>query len=227
MSPFLCPPGSSSKLAEGELGQIGNGRAVVGDDTLDDVVKEDNVVLPDAFTLGRGEGFFEIEAVAPVAPSGLNFIVAAPERDARMIAKTLYLLSGFLANVFLEREIAGNHGAAEHEVLPDENAELITDVVKVVGFVVAAAPVADHVHVGVLGGLEDLTMLGGSNAGRKLSKGMTSAPLPKTEMPLMTKVKLFPHSSFTRRSSMERRPVRSSAWSCRSAFLVVPVESVP
>ncbi len=159
------------EIGGGRTGPVGNGSAVVGDDALDDVVEEDDVVLPDAFTLRRGESFLEVDAVAPVAPSGFDFVVAAPERDARMVAETLHLLSGFLADVFLEGEVAGNHGAAEHEVLPDHDAEFVADVVKVVGFVIAAAPVADHVHVRVLGGLEDLTMLGGSYAGRKAVEG--------------------------------------------------------
>jgi hypothetical protein len=93
-----------------------------------------------------------------------------------MIAEPLDLLGRFLANVFLERKVAGNHGATEHEVLPDENAELIADVVKVVGFVIAAAPMADHVHVRVFGGLQGLAMLGGGYAGRKTVEGDDVGP---------------------------------------------------
>src|SRR4029079_2877030 len=145
-------------------GPVGNGRAVVCNDTLNDVVEEYDVVLPYAFALRRGEGFLEVDAVSPVAPSGLDFIVATPERDAWMIAEPLDLLGRFLANVFLYRRGAGDNGATEHEVLPDENAELIADVVKVVGFVIAAAPMAHHVHGRGFCGLQDLARLGGRYA---------------------------------------------------------------
>src|ERR1700736_4782662 len=75
-----------------------------------------------------------------------------------MIAQTLDLLDRFLPDVYLERNVAGNHVAAEREFLPDHNSQLIADIVEIVGFVVAAAPFANHVHVRVASGLKDLAM---------------------------------------------------------------------
>ena len=76
-----------------------------------------------------------------------------------MIAQPPKLVFGFLLHVQLEGVGAGLPVVAEHEVLPDHDAELVADVIELVGFVVAAAPVADHVHVGVHRRLQDLAIL--------------------------------------------------------------------
>ena len=44
--------------------------------------------------------------------------------------------------------------------------------------------------------------------GRKLSAGIQLAPLAKTGTPFTTSSKLFPHWSFSRRSSIVRSPTR-------------------
>src|SRR6267378_1199966 len=75
-------------------------------DALDDVVKQDDVVLPNSFALGWRESLFEIHSISPVSPTRLDFVVAAPERNTRMISQPFYLLRDFLADIFLECEVS-------------------------------------------------------------------------------------------------------------------------
>src|ERR1700733_15619948 len=82
-------------------------------------------------------------------PAGFDLVVAAPENHARMIAQTHDLLDCFLAHVILKRSVAGDHVSAKHEFLPDHNSEFVADVEEIVGFVIASAPLADHIHVRV------------------------------------------------------------------------------
>ena len=88
-----------------------------------------------------------------------------------MVAQAANLLCGFLGDVELPVVGAGLPVVAEHEVLPDHDAELVAQVVELVGFVVAAAPMADHVHVGVDGRLQDLAVLLRGDAGGEAVEG--------------------------------------------------------
>src|SRR6266513_1085820 len=88
-----------------------------------------------------------------------------------MITQALHLLRYFFADVFLKSKISGNHGAAEHEVLPYHDAEFVADIVEVVGFVISTAPVPDHVHVGVTRRLKNLAVLRGRDAGGETVEG--------------------------------------------------------
>src|SRR5258706_5068023 len=133
-------------------------------DALDDVVKQDDVILPNSFAVGWRQSLFEIHSTSPVAPARLDFVVAAPDRNPRMISQPFYLLRDFLADIFLECEVSGHHRASEHEVLPHHDAEFVADVVEVIGLVVSAAPMPDHVHVRIARGLQDFAVLRGSDA---------------------------------------------------------------
>jgi hypothetical protein len=46
------------------------------------------------------------------------------------------------------------HPAAEHEILPDHQAQFIGEVVEILVFVIAAAPAPQHVHIDVGGRLQ-------------------------------------------------------------------------
>ena len=81
-----------------------------------------------------------------------------------MIAQAADLKFGFDFDILLEGVGAGLPIVAEHEILPDHDAELVAEVVELLGFVIAAAPVANHVHVGVAGGLQDAAVLFGGDA---------------------------------------------------------------
>src|SRR5258708_15538968 len=152
------------KIRGRRTGPIRHRCAIFGDYALDDIVEELDIVLPDALALLWVECFFEVDAVTPETPARFHFVVAAPQSDAGMIAQSLHLFGHFCAHVLLEGEVSGNHGTAEHEVLPNHDAKLVADVVKVVRFVVAAAPVTDHVHMGVARRLKNLPMLRRRNA---------------------------------------------------------------
>src|ERR1039457_6135912 len=91
-------------------------------------------------------------------PSSFDLIIPAPNDDDRVIPQALDLVDGFLPDVFLKSDVAGNHVSAEHEFLPNHNAKLIADIVEIVRLVVPAAPLADHIHVRVAGGLQNVAM---------------------------------------------------------------------
>jgi hypothetical protein len=60
---------------------------------------------------------------------------------------------------------------AEHEVLPDHDAQLIADCVELVRLVIAAAPVADYIHIGVARRLQNAAIVGGGYATGKAVEG--------------------------------------------------------
>src|SRR3974390_1354845 len=100
-------------------------------------------------------------------PAGFHFVIPAPDGDAWMIAQPLDLLDRFLADILLERNVAGNHVAAETEFLPDEDAEFVADIVEILGLIVAAAPLAQHVHMSVTSGFQNLAVnFGGDSVGK-------------------------------------------------------------
>src|SRR5437870_13187854 len=84
-----------------------------------------------------------------------------------MIPQTLYVIDSFLADIIEKFLIAGIHAASEHEILPNQNAQLVAEVVKVVTLVNAAAPNTHHVHVCVVHGLKQLAILLLRDARRK------------------------------------------------------------
>ena len=81
-----------------------------------------------------------------------------------MVAQAPHLVLGLGLDVQLEGVGARLPVVAEHEVLPDHDAQLVADRVELVGLVVAAAPVADHVHVGVARRLQDAAVVGRGHA---------------------------------------------------------------
>src|SRR5947209_17781421 len=84
-----------------------------------------------------------------------------------MIPQTLYVIDSFLADIIEKLLIAGIHAASEHEILPNQNAQLVAEVVKVVALVNPAAPNTHHVHVCVMHGSKQLAILLLSDASRK------------------------------------------------------------
>ena len=81
-----------------------------------------------------------------------------------MVAQAAHLVLGLGLDVELEVVGARLPVVAEHEVLPDHDAQLVADGVELVGLVVTAAPVADHVHVGVARGLQNAAIIRGGDA---------------------------------------------------------------
>jgi hypothetical protein len=91
----------------------------------------------------------ELPLPAPTLPGRLVLVVARPEREARVVAQAPHVVDGLAAHVLEEGVVARIHAAGEHEVLPDEDAELVREVVEAIVLVDAAAPDAQHVHVRV------------------------------------------------------------------------------
>ena len=89
----------------------------------------------------------------PVLPGGLFFVVATPQHDAGVVAQPAHVIARLGHHVGTERGVVARlHAAAEHEVLPDQQAQLVGDVEECIILVIAAAPVAQHVHVGIARG---------------------------------------------------------------------------
>ncbi|KAG0914407.1 hypothetical protein G6F31_021408 [Rhizopus arrhizus] len=90
--------------------------------------------------------------MAPVLPGGLFLVVATPQHDAGVMPQAAHVVACFGHHAGTERRIVARlHATAEHEVLPHQQAEFIGDVEERIVLVVATAPVAQHVHVGIAG----------------------------------------------------------------------------
>ncbi|MET3144812.1 UNVERIFIED_ORG: hypothetical protein ABIB63_000610 [Xanthomonas axonopodis] len=103
----------------------------------------------DAGAFFRVHRLLELDPVAPVFPAGLHLVVAAPQHDAGVVAQPLDLFDRLLPGVLAELHVVRRYRAAEHEVLPDHDAQFVGDLVKIVVLVMPAAPHAQHVHVGI------------------------------------------------------------------------------
>ena len=84
------------------------------------------------------------------------FIVPAPERDGRMALQPPNLMGDFPSHLSQELVRSGVHGAGEHEVVPDEKAQGVAEVIEAVLFELPAAPEADHVHIRIPGRCQQL-----------------------------------------------------------------------
>src|ERR1019366_566972 len=74
-----------------------------------------------------------------------DLVVAAPEGDRGMRAEALNLVADLGVDDGEELGRRGVLRAGEHHVLPDEQAELVAEVVEIVELVETATPYADHV----------------------------------------------------------------------------------
>src|SRR6185437_8184977 len=145
-------------------GPVRNVRFVLGNNLAQDVIEQFAHALFNVLALRRGDGFLERLAVVPGFPTRFDFVVATPQHDAGMIAQALYLLDRLDAHVVAERLAGRRDGAAEHEVLPHHQPQLVGHRVEVIRQVIAAAPDAQHVHVGVARRLEQLPESRGRDA---------------------------------------------------------------
>src|ERR1700687_1665613 len=109
-----------------------------------------------------------------------------------MITQALHLLDHLLPHVFLEGGISRDHGSAEHEILPDHDAQFVADVIEVVRFVIPAAPVPDHVHVSISRRLQNLPMLRGRDASHEAVERNYIRTFRKDRNTIHYKGKAFP-----------------------------------
>src|SRR5208337_652987 len=151
--------GSFLVIGAGRTGPVGRFGSQAIDGAGENAAEDGEIVLPHLIANGGGQLF----AATPM--HGLfGFVVAGPDDDAGMFAQAADLEFGFEFNVLLEGVGAGLPIVAEHEVLPDHDAEFVADVEELLGLVIASAPVADHIHVGVACGLQDAAILFGGDA---------------------------------------------------------------
>ena len=124
----------------------------------------------------RGLGLaLVLRLVAPVDRREA-FVVAAPERDAGVVAQAAHLVGALLADVREEVRMRRVRHAGEHHVVPEEDAETVALVVEEVALEVAAAPHADHVHVRRDGAAEQVAgALRGLVAGSRVARNPVRA----------------------------------------------------
>ncbi len=67
---------------------------------------------------------------SPAEPSGLVFIISAPEGDARVISQSFHVFNRFLTNIFQQGAFRRIEAASEHEVLPYQDAVLIAKIIE-------------------------------------------------------------------------------------------------
>lgn len=119
-------------------------RADVGEDLLVDVAGGEVGLEPVVGVLvlvlvGEADAFLVL----------VVFVVSGPDDDGRVVTQKLDVLVGFALDGLEKGRPGRVVAAAEHEVLPYENAELVAGVVKGLLFVDTAAPDADHELVAV------------------------------------------------------------------------------
>lgn len=85
-----------------------------------------------------------------------QFVVAAPEHDRGMRGEPAHLVIDL--DRYIVEEILGRgvEVAGEHEILPDHEAQPVAKIVEMILLVEAAAPDADHVHIGGFGRLQQI-----------------------------------------------------------------------
>ena len=141
------------------------------------------------------------------------------------------LLVGLGGDLGGERLLLGVGGAGEQEVLADQEAEFVGEVVEVVALVAAAAPDPQVVDAGVdgladPGGVAGAGRRGSTNA----SSGIQLTPRTKTGTPLTTRVNAVPAASAVVSSSTVRNPIRrchvSSGPRCSWCRVTVEVVAV-
>src|SRR6266567_2688158 len=113
------------------------------------------------------ERFRKILFPAPVHPAGFDFVISSPDDDTWMISQSLDIINCFLPHVVKKLLTTRIHAAGKHKVLPDENAHLVTEFVKIVALVNASTPYAQHVHVRITNRLQQLTVFRAADAGRE------------------------------------------------------------
>ena len=87
---------------------------------------------------------------SPVAHTLVYLVVATPHGERRMSAQALYVVLSLTFHTFKEQRVVRICAAGEHKVLPYQYAVAVGFAVKVVVFVDAATPHAQHIHVGSL-----------------------------------------------------------------------------
>ena len=135
---IVLRPGGCGRAHERTRRDIDRIRNQPADDFREVAVQKRPAVIISARTLPFAIPINQIELV--------RFIGSAPDTDAGMTAKAAHDLFRLAAALRTEHRIKfRNFRSAEHEILPDHDAGFITEVIKIIGFIITAAPDAQIV----------------------------------------------------------------------------------
>ena len=135
----------------------------------------------------------ELLLPAPVHEAPEVLVAAVPEHEGRVRGQAGDVLAGLRLELVPERLLLGVRRAGQQEVLPDQQAALVAELVEVLGLVDPAAPDADEVEVGVdAPGRARCASRSRVMRVSRWSSGIQLAPLTKIGRPLIRKVKAVP-----------------------------------
>ena len=101
----------------------------------------------------------------------LHLVVAAEDGQRRMVVQAVEVVDGLGGELLLHLVGEPDVGAGHHEVLPDHDALLIAEVVELVLGIVAAAPDAERIEVGIDGPLDVVLNALVGNAAQEIVHG--------------------------------------------------------
>src|ERR1043166_9055045 len=87
---------------------------------------------------------------APVRPGCLDFVIANPDNYAGMISQPQDVIGGFLSDILEKLIVGGIHTPCEHEILPNQDPHLVTQIIEVISFIDPATPNTQHIHIRIL-----------------------------------------------------------------------------
>ena len=155
--------GVYGSVRHGGRGPVVVAVGVGGDDLREQMVEQVGVCLENPGFFGFGVPLLP----APACPCRVDFVVAAPQRQTGVVAQAHHIVDSLLADIFQKFAVSRIHGAGKGEILPDHDTVPVAQVVKMVVFIDAAAPHANHVHVGVGGVLHHLLVILRRDAGQE------------------------------------------------------------
>src|SRR6266540_1132131 len=108
------------------------------------------VVVPE-----RGRQMF---LPAPMFPAALDFVIADPDDNTRMITQPFDVIYCFVSYIVEKCLIARVHAAGKNEIKPDEDHHFVAKIIEIVSLVNAATPNTQHVHVGITHRFQELAV---------------------------------------------------------------------
>ena len=191
MSPRSSFSGSNSVRSAGRRGRPVGTRGVLFVHHVFQCLPEQSVVV----------GFESVDVLAvrePAFDADFEFVVATPERDGRVGREASNLIARLRFDRRQELVVGRVLGAGKHEILPDEQPFLVAQSVEPVALVVAAAPHANRVHVGLHGARQQVVV----DLGRHVPiEGVGRNPVRaagENRLAVHAEVKSFPVAVFVR-----------------------------
>ena len=183
--------GVFARDVEGRGGPIKHTRMVCADHRRQKFVKNGIVGIPDHPPLIHSVLLLPTPAhkFVVLRPGHVDFVVATPQRNAGVIAQAFDVVHRLLFHIAQEFWVTGVHATGKHEVLPNQHACFVAQIVKDVVFIKTAAPDAQHVHVGVYGGADEVPVFFGPHAGDEHVVGDVIGAFGKNGLAVEFKIK--------------------------------------